>query len=110
MKIFYLIGLIGLIGLGCMTSAMVVDDVVPTVTVSGVITVEGEVRDEGMWWVDEPKQFEVCVDALHVRSGPRYEASVLGYLYRGDVVTVTEYFDGWGMIEPARWVRLKFLC
>ena len=109
-----LISLIGLTSLACMTSAvMVVPEASPTVAVVATLEVgneavqaELELLDE---WIPESFDFEVCADVLHVRSGPRFGAPVVGYKYRGDLVTVTEFFDGWGMIAPARWVKVIYL-
>lgn len=97
--------------LGCMTSAMVSDlpEVSPTVT---VVDQSADVvsHDELQYWNQLPREYVVCVDALHVRSGPRVEASVVDWLEGGEVVTVSEMWEGWGMIDKARWVRLKYLC
>lgn len=61
-------------------------------------------------WIPSSKDYYVCATILQVRTGPRYGAPVAGILYVGKAVTVTEYFDGWGMIAPARWVKLESLC
>ncbi len=104
------------VSLGCMTSAMVSDlpEVSPTVAVVDQLPVSDEAvyvgSDELQEWIPERFEYVVCADVLHVRSGPRFGASVQGYKYRGDAVTVTEFFDGWGMIAPARWVKLEYLC
>lgn len=101
-------------GLSCMTSAVMVSpEVSPTVTMVSQVQVSDDAgfeSEELQDWIPKTQDYEVCVDVLHVRTGPRYGAPVEEYVYRGDVVTVTEYFDGWAMIAPARWVKLKHLC
>lgn len=99
--------------LGCMTSAMVSD--VPVTAVSPTVTVlvssaNVATQDELQYWNQLPRDYVVCTDALHVRSGPRVGASVKDWLLRGEVVTVTEVWQGWGMVDAARWVKLKYLC
>ncbi|RPI95527.1 MAG: hypothetical protein EHM40_02935 [Chloroflexi bacterium] len=54
-----------------------------------------------------------AIQSLHVRQEPNENASVIGYLYSGDNVTLTgECLGGWAQIEwngDVAWVNASFL-
>ena len=58
-----------------------------------------------------PSSFSVCVDALNVRKDPNAQSSAVGWLHRGDAVTVSAWADGWGRVDGlGGWVNGRYLC
>ena len=65
---------------------------------------------DGVYYPDDPRWVLVCAESAHVHGSAREDSIIMRMAARGERVQRRERYEGFTMIEQARWINDDDLC